>query len=166
MIPKKNQSAPSQSWDALDEQEEVFKAYTKEEMEALKRANRKAFFSLSPWTIIALQIAATIVMALIWSVFANPQGLSIYTFSALLGGLIGVFPAALFALRMSVSKRQKNQSPGSLLAAVVSGEFLKIAVTIAMFVWVALSFPDLQWIPLLVTYFVTLKCYLFAWFWR
>jgi F0F1-type ATP synthase assembly protein I len=52
------------------------------------------------------------------------------------------------------------------IEAIVSGEFIKIAVTIAMFVWVAFSYPDLQWIPLLVTYFVTLKCYWLAWFWR
>jgi F0F1-type ATP synthase assembly protein I len=51
-------------------------------------------------------------------------------------------------------------------AKVVSGEFIKIAVTIALFVWAALGIPDLQWIPLLVTYLVTLKCYWLAWFWR
>lgn len=166
MIPKKNQSAPPQPWKELDEQEDVYQAYTREEMDALKGANPNAFFSLSPWAVIALQVLLTFLMALIWSVFANPQGLSIYTYSALLGGFIGFFPAALFALRLSASKRLKNQSPGSLLAAVVSGEFLKIVVTIALFVWVALSYPDLQWIPLLVTYFVTLKCYWIAWFWR
>ena len=166
MIPKKNQSAPSQSWDVLDEQENAFKVYSREEMNALKRANRKAFFSLSPWAIIGLQVAATLVMAVIWCVFANPQGLKLYFFSALLGGFIGFFPATLFALRLSVSKRQKNQNPGSLLAAIVSGEFLKIVVTIALFVGVALSIPDLQWIPLLITYLVTRKCYLLAWLWR
>ncbi len=166
MIPKKNQSAPSQSWDVLDEQENAFKVYSREEMDALKRANRKAFFSLSPWVIIGLQVATTLAMALIWSFFANPQELKPCFFSALLGGFIGFFPATLFALRLSVSKRQKNQNPGSLLAAVVSGEFLKIVVTIALFVWVALSIPDLQWIPLLITYLVTLKCYLLAWLWR
>ncbi len=166
MIPKKNQSAPSQSWDVLDEQENAFKVYSREEMDALKRANRKAFFSLSPWVIIGLQVATTLAMALIWSIFANPQELKPCFFSALLGGFIGFFPATLFALRLSVSKRQKNQNPGSLLAAVVSGEFLKIVVTIALFVWAALSIPDLQWIPLLITYLATLKCYLLAWLWR
>lgn len=166
MIPKKNQSAPSQSWNVLDEQENAFKVYSREEMDALKRANRKAFFSLSPWVIIGLQVATTLAMALVWSIFANPQELRPCFFSALLGGFIGFFPATLFALRLSVSKRQKNQNPGSLLAAVVSGEFLKIVVTIALFVWAALSIPDLQWIPLLITYLVTLKCYLLAWLWR
>jgi ATP synthase protein I len=166
LIPKKNQSAPSQSWDVLDEQENAFKVYTREEMDALKRANRKAFFSLSPWAIIGFQVAATLVMVLIWSFFANPQELKPYFFSAFVGGFIGFFPATLFALRLSVSKRQKNQNPGGQLAAVVSGEFIKIAVTIALFVWAALGIPDLQWIPLLVTYLVTLKCYWLAWFWR
>ena len=108
----------------------------------------------------------TLVMAVAWSTFANPRGLSVYTYSAFVGGCIGFFPAALFALRMGLANKQKNKSPGSLLAAVVSGEFLKIAVTIALFVGVALNYPDLQWIPLLITYVVTLKCYWLAWFWR
>ena len=135
-------------------------------MEALRRAKSNAFFTLSPWFVIGFQIMATVICALVWSVFGSPRGLSLYTYSALLGGFIGFFPAALFALRMSVTKRVKSQNPGSLLAAVVSGEFIKIAVTIALFIWVALSYPDLKWIPLLVTYFVTLKCYWLAWFWR
>jgi ATP synthase protein I len=116
--------------------------------------------------VIGVQIFVTLLMGLGWAYFGNPKGLSIYTYSAFVGGFIGFFPASLLALRMSVSRRQKNRSPGSLLAAVVSGEFLKIAVTIALFVWVALRYPDLQWIPLLVTYLVTLKCYWLAWLWR
>jgi len=166
LIPKKNQSAPQQSWQEQDEQEAAYRAYSKEEMEVLKRTKSKLFFTLSPWAVIGFQIMATAACALIWSVFGTPRGLSLYTYSALLGGFIGFFPAALFALRMGATKRVKNQNPGSLLAAVVSGEFIKIAVTIAMFIWVAFSYPDLKWIPLLVTYFVTLKCYWLAWFWR
>lgn len=166
MIPKKDQSAPSQSWPYTEETDESFKVYTKDELEALKKANKRAFFTLSPWVVIGVQIFVTLLMGLGWAYFGNPKGLSIYTYSAFVGGFIGFFPASLLALRMSVSRRQKNRSPGSLLAAVVSGEFLKIAVTIALFVWVALRYPDLQWIPLLVTYLVTLKCYWLAWFWR
>ena len=129
----------------------TFKVYTKDELEALKKANKRAFFTLSPWAVIGVQIFVTLLMGLGWAYFGNPKGLSIYTYSAFVGGFIGFFPASLLALRMSVSRKQKNRSPGSLLAALVSGEFLKIAVTIALFVWVALRYPDLQWIPLLVT---------------
>ena len=135
-------------------------------MDALRQNKSRALFTLSPWAVIGLQLVVTLLSALAWSIVGNPKGLSLYTYSALLGGFIGFFPASLFALRLSSAKGMKNQNPGSLLAAIISGEFIKIAVTIAMFVWVAFSYPDLQWIPLLVTYFVTLKCYWLAWFWR
>ncbi|MEY3261609.1 MAG: hypothetical protein RLZZ620_660 [Pseudomonadota bacterium] len=166
MIHKKEHLAPKSSWQKLDEEADSFRTYSREEMEVLKRTNRSAFSSMSPWAIILLQVIMTLVMAVAWSTFANPRGLSVYTYSVFVGGFIGFFPAALFALRMGLANKQKNKSPGSLLAAVVSGEFLKIAVTIALFVGVALSYPDLQWIPLLITYVVTLKCYWLAWFWR
>ena len=166
MVPKKKHSTHSEVWDDQDEQWLAYRTYSKEEMQALRRAKKKVFFTLSPWAVIGAQIAVTILSALCWSVFGDPIGLSLYTFSALCGGLIGVFPASLFALRLSAAKRMKNQNPGSLLAAIVSGEFIKIVVTIAMFVWIAFSYPDLKWIPLLVTYVIALKCYWLAWFWR
>jgi len=49
---------------------------------------------------------------------------------------------------------------------VVSGEFIKIVATILLFIFFAFKQPDLKWIPLLVTYLATLKCYLLGWFWR
>ncbi len=155
-----------QAWNEAEEQELAYRTYSKEELDALRSSKSRPFFTLSPWAVIGLQIGMTMLSALGWSIFGNPKGLSLYTYSALLGGFIGVFPAALFALRLAAARRMKNQNPGGLLAAIVSGEFIKIAVTIAMFVWAAISYPDLQWIPLLVTYFVTLKCYWLAWFWR
>lgn len=135
-------------------------------MDALRQNKSRALFTLSPWAVIGLQLVVTLLSALAWSIVGNPKGLSLYTYSALCGGLIGAFPAALFALRLGVAKQMKNQTPGNLLAAIVSGEFIKIVVTIAMFVWIAFSYPDLKWIPLLVTYVITLKCYWLAWFWR
>jgi len=166
LVPKKEHSTHSEVWDDQDEQWLAYRTYSKEEMEALRRAKTKVFFTFSPWAVIGAQIVVTILSALAWSIVGNPKGLSLYTYSALCGGLIGVFPAALFALRLGVAKQMKNQTPGNLLAAIVFGEFIKIVVTIAMFVWVAFSYPDLKWIPLLVTYVITLKCYWLAWFWR
>ena len=166
MVTKKEHSTHFEVWDDQDKQQLAYRTYSKEEMEALRRAKKKVFFTLSPWAVISAQMAVTVFSALCWSFFGNPIGLSLYTYSALWGGLIGVFPAALFALRLGVVKQMKNQTPGNLLVAIVSGEFIKIAVTIAMFVWVAFSYPDLKWIPLLVTYVITLKCYWLAWLWR
>ena len=92
MIPKKNQSAPSQSWDVLDEQENAFKVYSREEMDALKRANRKAFFSLSPWAIIGFQVTTTLAMAVVWFVFANPQESRLCFFFSSFGWIYWIFP--------------------------------------------------------------------------
>jgi len=82
------------------------------------------------------------------------------------GGLIGFLPSALFLLRLEAAKKNVKSSPGGYLTAVVSGEFIKILATILLFIGFALKQPDLKWIPLLVTYLVTLKCYLLAWFWK
>jgi len=166
LAPKKKHSTHSEVWAYQDKQWLAYRTYSKEEMEALRRAKTKVFFTLSPSAVIGAQIAVPILSALCWSFFGDPIGFSLYTYSALWGGLTGVFPAALFALRLEVAKQMKNQTPGNLLAAIVSGEFIKIALTIAMFVWVAFNYPDLKWIPLLVTYVITLKCYWLAWFWR
>ena len=83
-----------------------------------------------------------------------------------MGGLIGFLPSALFLVRLEVAKKNVKSNPGGYLAAVVSGEFLKILVTVLLFIGFALKQPDLKWIPLLVTYLATLKCYLLVWFWK
>jgi ATP synthase protein I len=99
-------------------------------------------------------------------VFSGQADKRVYTYSALVGGLIGFLPSALFLLRLEAAKKNVKSSPGGYLTAVVSGEFIKILATILLFIGFALKQPDLKWIPLLVTYLATLKCYLLAWFWR
>jgi ATP synthase protein I len=46
--------------------------------------------------------------------------------------------------------------------ALVTGELLKIIATIAMFILVIKFYPDLDWLPLLLTYVLALKCYWLA----
>jgi ATP synthase protein I len=83
-----------------------------------------------------------------------------------LGGLIGVLPAVLFLLRLEVARGARRLTPGGFLSALVSGEVIKITATIAMLIWLAFNYAELKWIPLLLTYIVTLKCYLLGLFWR
>jgi ATP synthase protein I len=52
------------------------------------------------------------------------------------------------------------------LAALVSGEFIKIVVTLMLFLGIAFFLPGVHWVPLLVTYLLTLKCVWLAWLWR
>ena len=121
---------------------------------------------MNAWWIVLSQIAITLAIAAACYVFSSLADKSVYTYSALVGGLIGFLPSALFLMRIEAAKKSVKSSPGGFLAAVVSGEFIKILATIVLFIGFALKQPDLKWIPLLVTYLATLKCYLLAWFWK
>jgi ATP synthase protein I len=151
----------------LDEiEDDSFKTLSKEEMDALRSAKPRNFASMNAWWIVLSQVVITLLIAAACYVFSNLADKTVYTYSALVGGLIGFLPSALFLMRIEAAKKSVKSSPGGFLAAVVSGEFIKILATIVLFIGFALKQPDLKWIPLLVTYLATLKCYLLAWFWK
>lgn len=152
--------------DPWKEPEEPFRVYSGEEMQALLQTRSgKNRWSL-PWGVVAVQILATALGALISCVFWDEGRISVYTYSAFLGGVIGVVPAVLFLLRLEIARGAQRLTPGGFLSALVSGEVIKITATIALFVWLAFNYAELKWIPLLLTYVVTLKCYLIGLFWR
>jgi ATP synthase protein I len=151
-------------WDEIEE--DPFKTLSKEEMDALRASKPRNFSSINSWWVVLSQVAVTLVIAGACFVFSSQADKSVYTYSALVGGLIGFLPSALFLMRIEAAKKSVKRSPGGFLAAVVSGEFIKILATIVLFIGFALKQPDLKWIPLLVTYLATLKCYLLAWFWK
>ena len=164
MIPQKNHFSDVDEWDRPEE--EVFRVYSKDEIDALQQRNASRYRALSPWKIILAQVLITVVSMLFWSIFGEPVGVSLYTQSAFLGGLISVLPSALFLIRLELAKKSQRLNPGSFLAALVSGEFIKIAVTLMMFVGIAYLVPGVLWVPLLVTYLLALKCVWLAWLWR
>jgi ATP synthase protein I len=143
-----------------------YRTLSKEEMDALRKAKPRNFASINSWWVVLSQVAITLLIATICFIFFDQDSRSVYTYSALVGGLIGFLPSALFLMRLEVAKKSVKSSPGGFLAAVVSGEFIKILATIVLFIGFALKQPDLKWIPLLVTYLATLKCYLLGWFWK
>jgi len=151
-------------WDEVNE--ESIKTLTKEEMDALRKAKPRNFASINSWWIVLSQVVITLIIASACYVFSSLADKSVYTYSALVGGLIGFLPSALFLMRIEAAKKSVKSSPGGFLAAVVSGEFIKILATIVLFIGFALKQPDLKWIPLFVTYLATLKCYLLGWFWK
>ena len=151
-------------WDEIEE--DSFKTLSKEEMDALRASKPRNFSSINSWWVVLSQVAVTLVIAGACFVFSSQADKSVYTYSALVGGLIGFLPSALFLMRIEAAKKSVKRSPGGFLAAVVSGEFIKILATIVLFIGFALKQPDLKWIPLLVTYLATLKCYLLGWFWK
>nr|WP_255534728.1 ATP synthase subunit I [Polynucleobacter sp. JS-Polo-80-F4] len=112
------------------------------------------------------QVLITAISMVFWSFFGDPVGVSVYTQSAFLGGLISVLPTTLFLMRLELAKKSQILNPGRFLAALVSGEFIKIAVTLMLFVGIAYCVPGVLWVPLLVTYLLALKCVWLAWLWR
>jgi ATP synthase protein I len=164
LIPQKNQFSEVNDWD--EPEEDVYRVLSKEEMVALQKNNALNHRPLSPWKILAAQIVVTVLSMVIWSVFGEPVGVSLYTQSAFLGGLISVLPSALFLTRLELAKKTQILNPGNYLAALVSGEFIKIAVTLMLFVGIAYLVPGVLWVPLLVTYVLALKCVWLAWLWR
>ncbi len=164
MIPQKNRFSEANDWD--EPEEEVYRVLSKAEMTALQASNALKHPPLSPWKILAAQVALTALSMAIWSIFGEPVGVSLYTQSAFLGGLISVLPSALFLIRLEFAKKTQILNPGNYLAALVSGEFIKIVVTLMLFIGTAYWVPGVLWVPLLVTYVLALKCVWLAWLWR
>jgi ATP synthase protein I len=135
-------------------------------MGALLQAGAVSNTLTSPWRVVASQALLTIISMAICAYFLDGRRISVYTYSAFWGGLIGVLPSALFLLRLELAKRSSAPSPGKFLAALVSGEFIKLAVTIGLFIGVAFTYSEVMWVPLLITYLATLKCVWLAWFWK
>ena len=164
MIPQKSQFSKVDDWDELEE--EAIRVYSKDEIVALQQSNATKYRILSPWKVLLAQVLITVISMVFWSFFGEPVGVSLYTQSAFLGGLISVLPSALFLTRLEVAKKSQRLNPGSFLAALVSGEFIKIAMTLVMFLGIAYLVPGVLWVPLLVTYLLALKCVWLAWLWR
>ena len=164
MIPQKSQFSKVDDWDELEE--EAIRVYSKDEIVALQQSNATKYRILSPWKVLLAQVLITVISMVFWSIFGEPVGVSLYTQSAFLGGLISVLPSALFLTRLEIAKKSQRLNPGSFLAALVSGEFIKIAVTLVMFLGIAYLVPGVLWVPLLVTYLLALKCVWLAWLWR
>jgi ATP synthase protein I len=158
-----NQPKADDSW---KEPEEPYRVYSGEEMQALLQTGAVKSRLTLPWRVVIGQVLATVLGALISCIFWDDGRISVYTYSAFLGGLIGVLPAVLFLLRLEVARGAQRLTSGGFLSALVSGEVIKITATIAMFLWLAFNYAELKWIPLLLTYIVTLKCYLLGLFWR
>ena len=152
--------------DPWQEPEEPYRVYSKQEMQALLQTGAGKSRLTLPWGVIAGQMLATMLGGLISCIFWDDGRIGVYTYSAFLGGLIGVLPATLFLLRLEIARGAQRLTSGGFLSALVSGEVIKITATIAMFIWLAFNYAELKWIPLLLTYIVTLKCYLLGLFWR
>jgi ATP synthase protein I len=103
--------------------------------------------------VVLLQLATTVITSLIAGLIAGLPGF----FSALLGGLCCVVPNGLFALRLfSAAQRTESVNPMTFFI----GEFIKIALTIAMLAVVVWLYRDLNVLALVAAFIVALKSYI------
>lgn len=99
------------------------------------------------------QLATTLAAAALAGFLAGPHAL----ISALLGGLCCVVPNGLFALRLHIGALR----PGTLSPMTFFfGEFIKIALTVALLAAVAWWYRDLNWLALIAAFIVALKSYI------
>jgi ATP synthase protein I len=103
--------------------------------------------------VVLLQLAATVITAMIAGILGGMPAL----YSALLGGLCCVVPNALFAWRLFVNARKPG---GANPMTFFIGEFIKIAMTIALLGAVVWLYRDLNWLALLAAFIVALKSYI------
>jgi ATP synthase protein I len=103
--------------------------------------------------LVLLQLVMTVIAALVAGMLAGVHALV----SALLGGLCCVVPNGLFALRLLINARKPGEiNPMTFLI----GEFIKIALTIALLGAVVWLYRDLNWLALIAAFIVALKSYI------
>lgn len=102
--------------------------------------------------IVLLQLAAALVVAVLAGLIG---GISL-ALSALSGGLCCALPNAFFALRLTMSARKPG---GANPMSFFIGEFIKIALTIALMAAVVYWYRDVNWPAFLIAFIVVLKSY-------
>jgi ATP synthase protein I len=103
--------------------------------------------------IVVLQFVVTLIVAAIAGVLAGWPAL----WSALLGGLCCVVPNALFALRLFANAQKAG---GANPMSFFIGEFIKIALTVALLGATAWLYRDLNWLALIAAFIAALKSYI------
>lgn len=103
--------------------------------------------------LVLLQLSTTVIAGGIAGLVGGMPAL----YSALLGGMCCVVPNGLFALRL-FADAQKAGSANPMTFFI--GEFIKIALTVALLWAVAWLYRDLNWLALIAGFVVALKSYI------
>ena len=140
-----------------DNEDEPIKALTAEEARALRAKNPP----LSPWRVIAMQVAVGgVAAALAWLISGKPEVL----WSALYGAATAVVPGALMARGMT--SRLSTVSPGASAVSVMWWSMVKVGVSIAMLMLAPRLVQPLSWPALLAALVLCMQVYWFALLWR
>ncbi|HEV2612698.1 MAG TPA: ATP synthase subunit I [Noviherbaspirillum sp.] len=103
--------------------------------------------------VVTLQVLMTVIAGVVAGLIGGKHAL----ISALLGGLCCVVPNGLFALRLFIGA----QKPGAINPMTFFiGEFIKIALTVALLGMIVWLYRDLNWLALIAAFIVALKSYI------
>jgi ATP synthase protein I len=139
-----------------DDPQPAFKPMTRAEAEAFRRDHP----ALSPWRVIAAQLAlGAVAAAVAWLV-----GGTIAALSAAYGAAVVVVPGALMA--RGATSRLSSLSPVISAASMGWWGYVKMALSVAMLVMAARIVPGLVWPALLAAMVVCMLSYWFALLWH
>lgn len=141
---------PVSNFDADETEEPEVKRLTAAQAKELRELEPP----LSPWWVVSLQVAVSILVALLAWVLT---GQSSAAWSAGYGGLAVVIPAVLFA-RGLMSQFSSINAATAWLGFFV-WEAVKIAVSVGMLFAAPKLIADLNWLAMLIGLIVTLKVY-------
>jgi len=137
--------------------ERSFKPLTRQQAQELRAKNPP----VSPWRVIAVQIAVGVVVAaLAWLLTRRTE----VAWSSLYGTATVVVPGALMARGMT--SRLSSASPGSSAVSFMLWEMVKIGVSVVMLVLANRIVQHLSWPALLVGLVICMKVYWVALLWR
>lgn len=148
-------SRQENDWDdwkeGADREEEAVDPLTRADAERLfgERALRPS--RMTPGKVVLAQVIVTLLSALCWALFAKEPGP--YGWSALFGGMVCFVPSGFFAFRLWLARDRAS------ISGLVLGEAIKVFATAALLVLVVVLYPDLRWVPMLVTFLLALKTY-------
>lgn len=148
-------------WDAEvaaeQAQAQAFHTLSHEEAQAVKARIPR----VSPWRVIAMQIAVGMLVAGLAWLFTQQLNVA---WSSLYGTATVVVPGALMARGMT--SRLSGMSAGAGAMAFMVWEMVKIGVSVAMLMLAPRLVPALSWPALLVGLVVCMKVYWVALLWR
>ncbi len=109
---------------------------------------------LSPWPVVGAQAAVGLVaVAVGWLVSGGQVPL---VWSVAYGALAAWLPAVLFA-RMVARRMRRQANAGGALMALMVGEGIKIALTVALLLAAPKVLAQVHWLALLAGFVVTIK---------
>ena len=144
---------PAHDWDAQDADAQGSEPLSAAQAQALREQSP----SLSPWWVVAGQLAVATVVALMTWVWSGRAGAG---WSAAYGGLVVVIPAALFA--RGLMSRFSSTNPVTASFGFFVWDFVKISVSVVMLFLAPRMVTDLDWLALLIGLVVTMKVYWLA----